>query len=74
MEKIYILTTDVMNGTVVSSSYTSAFATKELAEKTMDKLKDANKECDCKLRYTITESSFFKEEKDVPVLNEEKSS
>lgn len=40
METIYILTSRMMNGTVTMYTHSAAFATKKLAEKTMEKLKE----------------------------------
>lgn len=71
METIYILTSRMMNGTVTMYTHSAAFATKKLAEKTMEKLKELNNNGrDFPINYSIQECDFYKEEDEIPVLND----
>lgn len=71
MKKIYTLTTSLMNGTVTMQHLTSSFATRELAEKAMAAVEEANKNvAPFTVWNNITESELFETESEVPILNQ----
>lgn len=74
MKPIYILTTQVYNGTVVTDTKSAAFATKEVAEQTKEKLTKLTKMEQApgwRVVYTIQESKLFETAEEVPALNGE---
>lgn len=74
MKRIYILHSTMWNGTVPMITRSDAFTTRELAEETVEKLREINKSEDCDVfptSYTIDECDLFESREDVPCLNPE---
>jgi len=70
MKTFYIVNQNLMNGTVMVNSMQSCFLTKELAEKTIDRLKVINKKNDFfDIIYNIKEVQLYEDESEVPCLN-----
>ena len=70
MEKVYVLNTSILNGTVTISTHPSVFATRELAEKAKDEVDRSNvNKHTFSIINEIHEADLYEEEKDVPILN-----
>lgn len=61
----------IFNGTVMLSNNVSVFSTKELAEKTKQKLQEINSNSDdtVGVSVTIREADYYESESEVPILN-----
>ena len=64
---IYILTQTYWNDTLPLKTNYSAYKTRELAEKTVEKLKSLNQN---NVSYRIVPVDYYKSETKIPILNE----
>lgn len=67
MKTIWNVEIKLMNGSVTLLTDTKAFSNKELADKTANALKEANKQYSCIIR--VYESELYENENEVPTLN-----
>lgn len=78
MALVYILRITCYNGTVTMFNHTYCFKTRELAEKTIEKLKDINTKYDEKntsfynfsVHYDIEEYQLFENESEIAIFNQ----
>lgn len=74
---IYVLRTICYNGSVTMLNHVDCFKTRELAEKTMAKLKEVNTKHDgsnasfykIQTNYEIEECQLFEKESEIAILN-----
>ena len=64
---MYLLVHTLWNGTIPLKSQYSAYKTKELAEKTMEKLKNLNQD---NVSYMIVPIKYYESETEIFILNE----
>lgn len=71
MKKIWIVEIKMFNGTGMLGNTISAFSTKELAEKTKQKLQELNSNSNdtVKVSITIREVDYYESESEIPILN-----
>lgn len=74
MQKIYTLTTRLMNGTVTIQQSSSSFVTRDLAEKAKAAVDEAYKgtykgTAPLSVWSSIEESEIYETENEVPILN-----
>ena len=67
MKTIWNVEIKLMNGSVTLLTDTKSFSNKELADKTANVLKEANKQYSCIVR--VYESELYENENEVPTLN-----
>lgn len=72
--KIFLLNQYIWNGTILLKNIQTAFTTRELAERTLQAVKDINKNNKNDVITTsfhIEEIDFYSDEKQVPILNKD---
>jgi len=67
MKTIWNVEIKLMNGSVTLLTDTKSFSNKELADKTANTLREANKQYSCIVR--VYESELYENENEVPALN-----
>lgn len=65
MKNLYVLQTTVKNGTTITGTHSDIFLDRELAEKSMKKLKEINKNSGLEIVYNIQESVLIEDESDL---------
>ena len=65
MKNLYVLQTIIKNGTTTIGTHSDIFLDKELAEKSMNKLKEINKNSEFNIIYDIQESVLIEDERDL---------
>lgn len=65
MKNLYVLQTTVKNGTTITGTHSDIFLDRELAEKSMKKLKEINKNSGLEIVYDIQESVLIEDESDL---------
>ena len=61
---------NVLNGPVLMNTINTAFSTRELAKKALEKTKQVNKDCEFILTYNIHEINVYENESEVPIMNQ----
>lgn len=65
MKNLYVLQIIVKNGTTITCTHSDIFLDRELAEKSMKKLKEINKNSGLEIVYDIQESVLIEDESDL---------
>ncbi len=65
MKNLYVLQTIIKNGTIAIGTHSDIFLDRELAEKSMKKLKEINKNSEFTIEYDIQRSVLIEDESDL---------
>lgn len=65
MKNLYVLQTTIKNGTIAIGTHSDIFLDRELAEKSMKKLKEINKNSEFTIEYDIQRSVLIEDESDL---------
>ena len=72
MRTLYMLRIEAMNGNIALNEETSVYTCREMRDAVLERVQEANKNADVKVRYTKGEIKLYEAASEIPILNSNK--